>query len=91
MKLIFALLALALSTAAIADTHVKGYTRKDGTYVEPHYRSSPNSTTYDNYSTKGNNNPYTGKQGTVEPYQYNSPSYEYKQPSYEHKSIYDND
>lgn len=43
---------------------VKGYTRKDGTYVAPHTRSAPNSTKSDNYSTKGNVNPYTGKAGT---------------------------
>ncbi len=67
MKFIFAILALSISTAALADTHVKGYTKSDGTYVEPYTKSSPNSTTYDNYSTKGNTNPYTGQQGTQNP------------------------
>jgi len=52
------------STLGIADTYVKGYTRKNGTYVAPHYRSSSNSTAKDNWSTKGNVNPYTGKRGT---------------------------
>jgi len=47
-----------------AQVHVRGYTKKDGTYVAPHTRSSPNGTKADNYSTKGNVNPYTGKQGT---------------------------
>ncbi len=42
-----------------ADTRVKGYYRKDGTYVKPHWRSSPNSSVWDNWSTKGNVNPYT--------------------------------
>jgi hypothetical protein len=46
------------------DTYVKGYTRKDGTYVAPHYRSAPNSTKADNWSTVGNVNPYTGAPGT---------------------------
>lgn len=32
--------------------------------MQGHYRSSPNSTKSDNYSTKGNYNPYTGKPGT---------------------------
>ncbi|MBI2514485.1 MAG: hypothetical protein HYV96_21125 [Opitutae bacterium] len=45
--------------------HVKGYTKKDGTYVAPHVRSSPNKTKSDNYSTRGNVNPYTGKEGTT--------------------------
>lgn len=44
--------------------HVNGYTRKDGTYVAPHERTAPNSTKNDNWSTKGNVNPYTGKAGT---------------------------
>lgn len=43
--------------------HVKGHTTKSGTYVAPHYRSAPNKTKSDNYSTKGNTNPYTGKKG----------------------------
>ena len=49
------------------DTYVQGYTKKDGTYVQGHYRSSPNSTSTDNWSTKGNTNPYTGKAGTKSP------------------------
>lgn len=64
MKLIIALsLAAAFAAPAMADQYVRGYTRSDGTYVQPHYRSSPNSVQYDNYSTKGNTNPYTGQQG----------------------------
>jgi len=30
-------------------------------------QTNPNSTKLDNYSTKGNVNPYTGKPGTVDP------------------------
>ena len=44
--------------------YVSGYYRSDGTYVKSHYRSSPNSTVTDNWSYKGNINPYTGKVGT---------------------------
>lgn len=47
---------------------VRGYYRKDGTYVQPHYRSAPNHTKLDNWSTKGNVNPYTGKLGTKNVY-----------------------
>ena len=46
-----------------AVTRVNGYTTKRGTYVAPSYRSSPNKVKYDNYSSKGNYNPYTGKKG----------------------------
>lgn len=43
--------------------YVKGYYRKDGTYVKPHYRTHSNETKNDNWSNKGNYNPYTGKKG----------------------------
>jgi hypothetical protein len=43
---------------------VRGYEKKDGTYVAPHQQTNPNATKADNYSTKGNVNPYTGKKGT---------------------------
>lgn len=46
------------------DVRVNGYTKSDGTYVETHMRTAPNQTTYDNYSTSPNVNPYTGKVGT---------------------------
>ncbi len=49
------------------DVPVDGYTKKDGTYVEPYYRTPPNDTKEDNYSTKGNTNPYTGEKGTKDP------------------------
>ena len=42
---------------------VSGYTKENGTYVEPYYRTSPNNTVNDNYGTRGNENPYTGKVG----------------------------
>lgn len=67
--------ALLLPTAASAQVHVRGYVNKNGTYVAPHYRSNPNSTTLDNYSTKGNINPYTGQPGTKNPYPNSYDSY----------------
>jgi hypothetical protein len=42
---------------------VSGYTRSNGSYVAPSYATNPNSTRSDNYSTKGNVDPYTGKSG----------------------------
>lgn len=50
------------------NTTVRGYTKKDGTYVAPYQRTSPNKSKMDNWSTKGNVNPYTGKEGTKDPY-----------------------
>jgi len=43
---------------------VKGYTNKNGTYVALHRATNPNGAKIDNWSTKGNTNPYTGKPGT---------------------------
>jgi hypothetical protein len=70
MKTIIAtLLTLACGMALAAGSHsVKGYTKKDGTYVAPSHATNPNSTKTDNYSSKGNVNPYTGKEGTKDPY-----------------------
>ena len=45
----------------------RGYNTPSGTYVQPHQQTNPNGTQYDNYSTKGNTNPYTGQQGTRTP------------------------
>ena len=68
-KFVLAFLAMTLVAPALsAQTRVRGYTRSDGTYVAPHYRSSPNNTRTDNYSTRGNVNPYTGQPGTRDPY-----------------------
>ena len=61
------LLALFLPSITFArDVNVNGYYRSNGTYVQPHHRSSPNNTTSDNYSHKGNTNPYTGASGTLD-------------------------
>jgi hypothetical protein len=65
-KLLYVLLA-SISISAFADQFVQGYLRKDGVYVAPHFRSSPNNTTLDNYSTHGNINPHTGQTGYVAP------------------------
>ena len=43
--------------------HVNGYTRSDGTYVAPYVRSSPDATLSNNWSTRGNINPYSGVLG----------------------------
>ena len=50
--------------------YVKGYYRKDGTYVKPHYRSNPDGNPYNNWSFPGNTNPYTGKTATGNPSTY---------------------
>lgn len=46
---------------------VKGYYNKSGKWVEPYKRTSPNKTVRDNWDTRPNVNPYTGKPGTKDP------------------------
>lgn len=58
-----------LDAAASSRSHsVRGYYRSNGTYVAPHHATNRNGTKLDNWSTKGNVNPYTGKAGTKNPY-----------------------
>lgn len=80
LVLLFSFIGVVLAE----DVYVGGYYRKDGTYVQPHHRTAPNNSTLDNYSTKGNTNPYTGEKGTVDPYNLNTPA-----PK-SHTNIYDN-
>ena len=63
MKAVFAVVALLVAGSAVADEYVQGYVKSNGTYVQPHMRSSPNSVKFDNYSSHGNSNPYTGQKG----------------------------
>ncbi len=94
--LLISLLGLfVLPLQSSADEAVRGYYRKDGTYVAPHYRSSPDSSYNNNWSTSPNVNPYTGKQGTRQPtYNDRAPSYNsnsygsrstQQQPSYDYQ------
>jgi hypothetical protein len=57
-------LLVSWNIPALANQYVHGYTRSNGTYVRPYYRSSPNGTVTDNFSYRGNVNPYTGARGT---------------------------
>ncbi len=91
MKKLAVITGLLISTVvaanpASADVYVDGYYRSNGTYVQPHYRSDPNGNSFDNWSTRGNINPYTGSRGTRDPYSgYSSPRYSsprYSSPSY---------
>ena len=64
--------ALLVSSFAFAQVNpqsksVRGYVKKNGTYVEPHKRTVENKTNRDNYTTKPNENPYNGKKGYKEP------------------------
>jgi hypothetical protein len=83
-------LVFAGSVFARGPVHVRGYTTKSGRYVAPHYRSAPDHSRWNNWSTRGNVNPYTGKVGTKDPYGssygYSAPNYGYSAPSYGYSS-----
>ena len=66
--IVLAALLVSASAHAKGGSHaVKGHVTKDGTYVAPHQQTNPNGTKVDNWSSKPNVNPYTGKTGTVDP------------------------
>lgn len=51
-----------------SNTHsTPGYTRSNGTYVQPYVAISPNGTQRDNFSASGNTDPYTGQVSTHTP------------------------
>lgn len=64
MKLILVLACAIGFSANARSTRVRGYVTKNGRYVAPHEKTTPNKTKLDNFSHKGNINPYTGKKGT---------------------------
>ena len=72
MSLVLVIMGVGLLNVVEARTvSVKGYYKPStGRYVAPSYRTSPNKTKIDNYSTKGNYNPYTGKKGYSNPYRW---------------------
>jgi hypothetical protein len=66
MRKLLLLLGLAVvffATPAFADVWVKGHYRADGTRVPGHWKTDPNGTDEDNYSTHPNYNPHTGALG----------------------------
>lgn len=66
--LLVSLLFLAPMGNVEAASRVGGYMKRNGTYVQPHFKTPSNTSKFDNYSTKGNVNPFTGKKGSVNPY-----------------------
>ena len=67
MKLYLLLVLLLINLVSLCQVKVRGYYRSNGTYVQPHYRSSPDGNPYNNYSYPGNTNPYTGKVSSGNP------------------------
>ncbi len=69
MKKIIFCLALLISVLAVHSVEAKTikvksyYKPSTGKFIDSHYKTSPNKIKIDNYSSKGNYNPFTGKKG----------------------------
>src|SRR5437868_15417511 len=61
---LFAAMLFGISMEVFSQVKVKGYYKKNGTYVQSYYRSNPDGNPYNNWSYPGNTNPYTGKTAT---------------------------
>ena len=99
VKLMLLTVLLTLIAQIDADAakrvRVRGYYRKNGTYVKPHYRTVPDGNPYNNYSFPGNYNPNKGTFTTGDPYKYlqryyakkrSSSNYSFHTPTYKRKS-----
>ena len=66
MKKLLTLIAacLTIGTASAQSVYVSPYFKSNGTYVGGHHRSKADGNFYNNWSTKPNVNPYTGRIGT---------------------------
>jgi hypothetical protein len=82
MKAILFVALCLMTTGALADHYVRGYTRSNGTYVAPHMQSNPDQYRFNNYSSQGNTNPYTGQAGHERNEYSNPPAYNQPRSSY---------
>lgn len=57
------LVVAAASVEAQGYHYTRGYITRNGTYVPSHNATNPNGSRFDNWSTSGNYNPFTGQPG----------------------------
>ena len=62
-KLMIVVLGMCVLSVSANAAYTRGYMKKNGTYVSGYHRTSADHTRINNYSTRGNINPYTGKKG----------------------------
>ena len=69
-QLLASFILVFMGTNAIGQDqyYVEGHYKKNGTWVEGYYKTKANKTKSDNYSTEGNYNPYTGREGKKKEY-----------------------
>lgn len=54
---------VAICSVAFADTYVRPHVRRDGSFVQGHYRSDRDNNPWNNWSHRGNVNPHTWQRG----------------------------
>jgi hypothetical protein len=59
------LVLLATVTLCDAQVYYNGYQRRNGTWVQPHWQSSPDGIRSNNWNRYPNINPFTGRPGTL--------------------------
>lgn len=64
-KFLFLLIAMMAMTGVFAQSHryQNGYYRNNGAYVRGHFKTRSDQTNHNNFSTRGNRNPYVGSSG----------------------------
>ncbi|PCJ21469.1 MAG: hypothetical protein COB02_02435 [Candidatus Cloacimonadota bacterium] len=69
MKLFTLILSflLVVNSNFAKDSWVRGYTKSNGTVVKGYFRTKADNNKFNNHSTKGHVNPYTGKKGSYKP------------------------
>jgi len=67
-KFIISLFCITLFMGAADAAYTRGYTKRNGTRVAGYHHTAADKSRTNNYSTKGNVNPHTGKKGTKSPY-----------------------
>ena len=87
MIIVGCLVLLSFLTISLVEAEsVRGYSRQDGTYVQPYQRTHPDRSPYNNYGFPGNYNPNTGRitPGNPNNYldKYNNPNPSHKNPYY---------
>lgn len=77
------LFVMTIAGAASAQGYTQGYTRADGTYVQGHYQSAPDSIRSNNLNSQTTGmNPYTGQQGHQRDENSSPPQYNQSNPLY---------
>lgn len=63
-KITIVCLAIGLFIGNADAAYTRGHLRRNGTYVSGYHHTKADKTRINNYSTRGNYNPFTGKAGT---------------------------